>query len=253
MIEIKGLYAGYGEKKILKDINFSCKGGEITVIIGPNGCGKSTLLKNMVGLVQRTSGEIFVEGKAMEEYSAKELARNISYLPQNKKVTEITVLKMVLHGRFCYLNYPRKYSRKDMEIAMQALRDTGLEEYAHESVSKLSGGMQQKVHLAMALAQDTKVILMDEPTTYLDIGWQLRLMGMVKQLAEKGKSLVLVLHDLAQALQVADQVLVMEKGQMVQMGTPEEIVESKILSKVFGIEPAKVLIRGKQYYVMTDL
>ena len=240
MIELKNVCAGYEGKTVLKDANVTFEPGKITVLIGPNGCGKSTLLKAVVRINPHTSGNILVNGTSIEELSSAKLAQNVAYLAQNKKAPDISVLKMVLHGRFAYLSYPRKYRPQDIEIAKKALEWAGMTEEAEQIVSKLSGGMQQKVYIAMALAQDADTILMDEPTTYLDVVHQLRIMEMAKQLANEGKAVVMVLHDLTQALRIADKVVVLKSGEIIAQGTAEEVYENGSLQKAFGVEIEKI-------------
>lgn len=248
MIEIRDLCAGYGEKQVLKQVNMTFEPGKITVLIGPNSCGKSTLLKALVRIHEHSSGEILVNATPVEAFTSTQLARQVSYLPQNKKAPDMSVLRMVLHGRFAYLRYPRKYRPQDMEMAKQAIAWAGLEGMEEEQVSHLSGGMQQKAYIAMALAQDTETILMDEPTTYLDIAYQLRLMEMARSLAEKGKAVVMVLHDLSQALRIADKVIVLNKGQVVKEGTAQEVYDSGILPEVFGVEIERVHTKSGWHY-----
>lgn len=243
MIELKNVCAGYEGRNVLHNVNAAFEPGEITVLVGPNGCGKSTLLKSIVRINPHSSGKIFIAQTDIKSLSAKQLARNVAYLAQNRKVPDISVMKMVLHGRFAYLGYPRKYRPEDMEIAKNALEWAGMEDQAEKIVSKLSGGMQQKVYIAMALAQDADTILMDEPTTYLDVAHQLRLMEMARQLANKGKAVVMVLHDLTQALQIADKVLVLKNGEIIAQGTADEVYESGSLQKAFGVEIEKLQTR----------
>lgn len=241
MIEIQKVSAGYEGKTVLQQISTSFEKGKITVLVGPNGCGKSTLLKTIVRIVPHSQGEIRVNECLLKQLSTKELAKKVAYLPQNKKAPDISVMKMVLHGRFPYLNYPRKYRAQDLEIAKRALKWAGLEELAEERVSKLSGGMQQKVFIAMALAQDADTILLDEPTTYLDIVHQMRLMEMARQLAKEGKAVVMVLHDLTQALSIADQVVVLKNGTLIDQGSAEEVYANASLEKAFGVRVEKVI------------
>ncbi len=249
MITLKNVCAGYEGKNILQDINASFEKGKITALIGPNGCGKSTLLKSIVRINEHSSGEIFVDDTVIGEYTSKELAKRVAYLAQNKKAPDISVLKLVLHGRFAHLSYPRIYRAQDMEIAQKALRWAGLEEQSEETVSKLSGGMQQKVYIAMALAQDADTILMDEPTTYLDVVHQLRLMEMARKLAKEGKAVVMVLHDLSQAMQLADKIVVMKEGRVIAQGIPEEIFESGSLQEAFGVNVERVQTKNGWQYV----
>lgn len=249
MIEVTNLCAGYGNKSVLDKVNTRFEPGEITVLIGPNGCGKSTFLKTLVRIHRHSQGEIKINGMPVETLSPVRLARHVAYLPQNRRAPDISVLKMVLHGRFAYLNYPRKYRREDVEIAKRALAWAGMEQLEDEMVSRLSGGMQQKTYIAMALAQSTDTILMDEPATYLDIGYQLRLMEMVKKLAAEGKAVVMVLHDLPQALRIADRIVVMREGKIVWEGLPERTVESGILGDVFGVQIERVQGKTGWHYL----
>lgn len=249
MLKIEEICTGYDGQEVLHGISAQIEAGRITVLAGPNGCGKTTFLKSMIGLVSKTSGEIWIDGKKIEEYSAQMLAQKIAYLPQKRNVPDITVRKMVLHGRFPYLDYPRRYRAEDLKIADRALQQVGMEAYAEQNLKQLSGGMQQKVFIAMALAQDTPVILMDEPTSFLDIAHQIRLMETVRKLAEQGKAVVLVLHDLAMALRMADQILVLREGRMCAQGTPETVYKSGVLSEVFGVKVKRVRTEdGWQYY-----
>ena len=240
MIEIRNLSVGYENTNVLQDINLKFHPGEITVLAGPNGCGKSTLLKSIVRIVPHSQGEILIDGVSNSQMSTKELAKKVAYLAQNKKAPDISVMKMVLHGRFAHLSYPRKYRQQDLEIAKEAIRWAGLEKESEKNVSKLSGGMQQKAYLAMALAQDADTILLDEPTSYLDVAHQLRLMDLAKNLAKAGKAVVLVLHDLTQALQIADQMIVLKNGRILSRGTPKSVYEDQSLEEAFEVKIEKL-------------
>lgn len=253
MIELKNVCAGYDGKTVLHHVNVTFEPGKITVLVGPNGCGKSTLLKSIVRINPHSSGEVLIGGVSIQKMEQKQLARNVAYLAQNKKAPDISVMKMVLHGRFAHLSYPRKYRQKDIEIAKNALKWAGMEAESEKIVSKLSGGMQQKVYIAMALAQDADTILMDEPTTYLDVVHQLRLMEMARQLAKAGKAVVMVLHDLTQALQIADQVVVLKEGKIIAQGTSDEIYESGSLQRAFGVEVERVHTKSGWHYLCSLL
>ena len=249
MIQLANLSAGYGGQDVLQDISLTLRPGQVTAIIGPNGCGKSTLLKTAVGILSPSAGTILLSGEDARSLSTAERARRVAYLPQNRRAPDISVLRMVLHGRFPYLNYPRRYRPEDITAAKDALRQTGLGDLQDELVSRLSGGMQQAVYIAMALAQDTDTILMDEPTTFLDAAHQLRLLNMARQLADGGKAVALVLHDLSHALRTADTVSVMQTGRLVCTGTPEEVFASGILEQVFGVRVGRYATEhGWQYY-----
>ena len=234
MIETRNLRAGYGGREILHGLTLTAEPGEVLALVGPNGCGKSTLLKALVGIVP-SEGEIRVDGKPVAHLPGNLLARHLSYLPQGKSVPDITAGRLVLHGRFPYLNYPRRYGPGDVAIAREAMEKLDIAGLWDTPVAALSGGMRQKVYIAMALAQGTENLLLDEPTTYLDIGHQLRLLGLTRELAREGRTLVMVLHDLPQALEYADRLAVMDSGQLLDTGTPEEIFARGGLRKAFGV------------------
>lgn len=249
MLEWKELCAGYEKREVLHGITACLEAGTVTVLTGPNGCGKSTLLKTTLGLSSKYSGEIWLDGKPIEKYRPGALARKIAYLSQNRKVPDLTVQRMVLHGRFPYLSYPRRYRKQDFEMADWALEQMGMEAYAQQNMNRLSGGMQQKVYIAMALAQDTPMIFMDEPTSFLDLSHQKKLTEIVSMLAERGKTMVLILHDLSMALHVADQILVLKEGTLKGKGSPEEVYTSGVLDEVFGVNLKRVSTEdGWQYY-----
>lgn len=251
MLEVKNLCAGYQRKEVLHRITASFAPGEITGILGPNGCGKSTLLKVIAGLQKPTSGQVLLDGQSLMELPPKKSARKIAYLPQSRNVPEISALRMVLHGRFCYLSYPRRYRAQDYEAARQALAWIGASDLADQSVSELSGGQRQKIYIAMALAQNADTILMDEPTTYLDIKNQLEVMEMAHRLAALGKAVVMVVHDLNAVLQHADHVFLLANGMVTAAGTPDQVFESGKLQQVFGVRvQALATPEGKQYYCL---
>ena len=277
VIKMKNVCAGYNGEEVLHDINLEFEPGKVTVIIGPNGCGKSTLLKTLVRLNEHNSGEIFVKKSDCEkdlsqntcpgdegiepsdtqesyieinELSSANLAQRIAYLPQNKRTPDISVLRMVLHGRFAYLKYPRRYRKEDYEMARKALSWVGIEDLAEKNVNELSGGTRQKVYIAMALAQDTDTILLDEPTTYLDIAHQIKMMKLARELADNGKAVVMVLHDLMQGFQIADKIVVMDDGRLKACGEPEKVYASGVVKEVFGVHFERVKIEDEwRYYV----
>ncbi len=253
MLRVKAVCTAYEGKEVLHKVSLHIMPGKITVLAGPNGCGKSTLLKTMTGMVSKSEGEILINGKNMEEYRSEELAQKIAYLPQNRNVPDITIKRMVLHGRFPYLKYPRRYRKTDVEIAEEAIRQVGMEAFSNKNMNQLSGGMQQKVYIAMALAQDTPIIMMDEPTSFLDVVYQMKLMDMARELADRGKAVVLVLHDISLALRVADQMIVLKNGEIKGCGTSQQIFESGVLNEVFGLTIKRVQTEdGWQYYFTSD-
>jgi iron complex transport system ATP-binding protein len=218
--------------------------GGVTVLIGPNGCGKSTLIKTAAGLLRPVSGEVLIEDKPLTAHTPKELARRIAYLPQSRQLPAITAERMVLHGRFPYLGYPRRYRAEDYEAAQRALESVGAAGLRQREMTALSGGERQKVYLAMALAQDTPAVLMDEPTTYLDIDRQLEVMRLATLLRRQGKAVVMVLHDLNLAFRFADTLHLMREGQLVCSGTPEQLSGSGALEEVFHVRAHRVELPG---------
>jgi len=249
MIEVKDLTAGYGGVPVLENVTLSFFPGEILTILGPNGSGKSTLLKAALGLVPAQSGQILYEGQDIRQLSPKQIARQAAYLTQSRNTPSIQALRMVLHGRFPYLSYPRSYSREDYDIARRSMDRAECRNFEQMNVSKLSGGQRQSVYLAMALAQRTQTVFMDEPTTYLDINRQLRTMEMARELAGEGKAVVLVLHDLSQALGCAHRVAVLDKGTLRAWDTPERVYESRVLDQAFGVHVHRMdTPQGFQYY-----
>ena len=231
MLKLQHLTAGYGEKTILHDISLDFPPGTVTAILGPNGCGKSTLLKAAAGLLPLSGGEVL---------APEPRARHIAYLPQSRTVPEMTVRQLVLHGRFPWLGWPRIYRAEDQAAADDALRRLGIAELANLPLSALSGGTRQKCYLAMALAQGADTLLLDEPTSFLDIGCQLDLMALGRELADQGKAVAVVLHDLPLALGHGDRVAVLENGHLLALGAPEEIWSSGILDQTFGVRVLKI-------------
>jgi iron complex transport system ATP-binding protein len=233
----------------LKNISLQFEQGKVTVLVGPNGCGKSTLLRVAARLMEPEAGCVLVEGRDGREVSQKEFARRVALLPQSRSVPEITVGALVLHGRFPYLTYPRRYRSEDHRIAREAMEQMDIADLAHRQMAELSGGMRQKVYIAMALAQQSPVILMDEPTTYLDVGQQLKFAEMAKALAKTGKTLILVLHDIPLALRISNQILIMEDGIISTQGTPRQILDSGALTRIYGIHVRSTdSPSGTQYY-----
>ena len=236
MIEVKNLYAGYGKKEVLHGVDLTVQQGSITTILGANGCGKSTLLKAMVGALPVIQGEILISGHEIGSLDKNQWAKQVAYLPQNKHLPDMTVGQLVLHGRFPHLRYPRRYTRKDMSIAAAAMETMNISQWEHTPIVELSGGMRQRVYLAMVLTQQSSVILMDEPTTYLDLGQQLHFVRLAKELIAQGKTLLLVLHDILLALKLSDRIVVMESGSIIASGTPSQIMDSNVLTKLYGIQ-----------------
>lgn len=249
MIELKHISAGYPGKPVLEDISLEFLPGQVLILLGPNGSGKSTLLKTALGLLPAARGQVLYDGVDIRSMKPKAIAQKAAYLTQGRNTPNIQALSMVLHGRFPYLSYPRQYRREDYAIARQAMDTAGCREYEDVNVSRLSGGQRQSVYLAMALAQDTDTVFLDEPTTYLDVSRQMEMLSAARSLADKGKAVVLILHDIPLALRGADRVAVLREGRLAQCGSPEEVWSSGVLDRVFDIRVHRVQTpHGAQYY-----
>jgi len=234
MLEIKKLSSGYEGKKVLRNVALTIPEKKLISVIGPNGAGKSTFLKTLAGIVPKTEGEILIDGKEISAFSGKELAREISYLVQGRNIPDMTVKQLVLHGRFPYLDYPRRYKEADREMAYSVMDRMKITPLAERMLRTLSGGERQKAYLAMALTQDTKYILLDEPTTYLDIKGQISLMKMLKGISAE-KTVVSVSHDLLLAFNFSDYIVIINDGGADFFDTPENLASKEILHNIFGI------------------
>ena len=237
MISITDLHASYDGAEILHGISAAFPEEKISVIMGPNGCGKSTTLRSLVRMVPETSGSLALDGQELAALTPRELARRIAYLPQSRNVPDITVERLVLHGRFPYLSYPRRYRKEDREKVTQALEWVGLRDLRERKMENLSGGQRQKAYLAMALAQDTEVILMDEPTTFLDIKNQFEMLDRARSLADGAKTIIMILHDFESILHYADHVILMAEGRILTTGDARTVLRSPEVKEAFGVQP----------------
>ena len=239
MIEVRNLRAGYDGRIVLEDVSLTIPDGKVTVLLGSNGCGKSTLLKCICNIIKPVSGTILIDGQDVSSMSFTDRAKKVSYLAQNRPVPDIIVRNLVLHGRFPYLSYPRRYRPEDRRAVDEALERLDLKAFADKPVSELSGGERQKVYLAMSLAQGSNTLLFDEPTTYLDIAHQFAVLDEARGLCREGKSVVMVLHDIPEALEVADSLAVINKGRVIMHDTPESVYRSGVLDEVFSVKVEK--------------
>ena len=247
MLELKNISVGYGSKTVLDGVTISFEKGKLTSIIGANGCGKSTLLKAILGILPISKGEVFIDGNRLQSISRNAIAKRVAYLTQGKEIPDMTVEQMVLHGRFPYLSYPRRYRKSDREIAKKAMDTVGIQHLADTPLYELSGGMRQNAYIAMALAQDTDYILLDEPTTYLDIAHQLDLMRILRGLADNGKGIITVMHDLPLAFDFSDELAVIHNGNIVAKATPDDICTASVIEEIFDIR-IKRMENGQFYY-----
>ncbi|MEH6943291.1 ABC transporter ATP-binding protein [Bacillus sp. JJ722] len=223
----------------LQDINLTFPKGQVTAIVGPNGSGKSTFLKIVAQLLSIHEGDVFIHNKASRHYKQKEFARVLSMLPQSKQsLPDLTVEELISFGRYPYKGiFQQKSSANDKEIIQWAMNITGTVKHQERMFHQLSGGEQQKVRIAIALAQQTDIILLDEPTTFLDLSHQLDVMEMLQEInLEYGITIVMVLHDLQQAATYCHNMIAMKQGRVAQVGQPKQILTSQFLKDVYEIE-----------------
>lgn len=233
----RSLTVGYGQEPVLSDLDLDVPSGAVTALIGPNGCGKSTLLKSLCGLLPY-EGTVELEGKNLGGIRRTDRARRLTMLPQAPVAPEgLTVAGLVARGRHPYQSWMSRWSAQDEQEVRRALQATGLSLLGTRPIAALSGGQRQRVWIAMALAQDTPTLLLDEPTTYLDLAYSIEVLGLVRRLqTERGKTVVMVLHDLNLAIRFADHLVVLGDGAVAAQGSPAEVVSSELLDDVFGLD-----------------
>ena len=253
MLELKKISAGYEKKLVLEEVTAAFSKGKLTGIVGVNGSGKSTLLKVALGLLPPSSGSVLVDGQDLRGLRRNEIAKKITYLAQGKNTPAMTVEQLVLHGRFPYLSYPRHYTHRDKEAVWSVMESVGIAELAQMPLDTLSGGMRQNAYIAMALAQDTDYILLDEPTTYLDLSHQLELMKLLRKIADAGKGIVCVMHDLPLAFDFSDEILVLKEGQIAAQKRPSELCTGSVISELFRVQIKRIGNSGKYYYDIADI
>ncbi|MEG6585138.1 ABC transporter ATP-binding protein [Dendrosporobacter sp. 1207_IL3150] len=238
ILEAKKLNVAIGDKHIIKDLSIAVPAGKVTAIIGPNGSGKSTLLKVLSRVLKPQSGESYFDGNNLSSIPAKELASRLAVLPQTpQSPPDLTVRDLVEHGRFPHRSWWKSLSNEDKAVVDWALHQTGVFDMSDRLVSTLSGGERQRAWIAMSLAQQPQVLMLDEPTTYLDICHQLEVMQLVAKLnGENGITVVMVLHDINQAAQYADYIAVVREGEIFAAGCPPQVITKELLREVFRVE-----------------
>lgn len=233
----ENLQVDYGTQQVvLHDIEVAIPEGELTVIVGPNACGKSTLLKALARMLPTRAGRVLLDGQPIEQLAPKAVARKLGLLPQSPSAPDgITVSDLVARGRYPHQNLLRQWSSGDERAVVEALIAANVADLADRNVDELSGGQRQRVWVAMALAQETPLLLLDEPTTYLDIAHQIEVLNLTRRLHRAGRTVVLVLHDLHLAFRYATYLIVMKQGRIVARGTPEEIVTAELIEQVYDL------------------
>lgn len=237
-LHVKDVSVGYGERTVLDTLNVDIKRGAVTSIVGPNGCGKSTLLRTMSRLLNPTKGEIVLDGKSIHDIPTRKLATQLGLLPQSPIAPDgIVVADLVGRGRTPHQGILGRWSQQDYDIVAEALETTGISDLAERSIDELSGGQRQRVWIAMALAQRTDTLLLDEPTTYLDVKHQLDVLDLLTELnRDRGTTIVMVLHDLNLAARYSDELVAVSGGKVFAHGHPREVITKENVKSVFGID-----------------
>ncbi len=252
MIEVKNVSFAYGKAKILKELDLKLEQGKLYAIIGPNGSGKTTLIKLLSAQGKPAEGELFLDEKPYRAFGRKEFAKKVALLPQGRNTPDISVYDLVCHGRYPYLDFTRKMTEADITTVEAALKETDTESFAERNVKSLSGGERQRVYMAMLYAQDTPYVLLDEPTTHLDISYQFQIMQTLEQMKSAGKCVVAVLHELSMALRYADEIILVSEGKIISIADSQKTIDSGNLKRVFGAECYAVECNGKKEYFFSD-
>ena len=245
MLKIENLSASYGKKVVLFDLSAELKSGRFTAILGRNGSGKSSLL-SCIGGIKSYSGKILLDERNISSIPSRERAKKLSFLPQHLPITQFTVRETVAFGREPYASF--KLSEQDIEIIENSIEKCGISHLKSKKLGEISGGERQMAYLAMTLAQDANVIMLDEPTTYMDAPHARQFLGILKEVVTNGKSVVAVMHDLTQAATYADDIILIDSGHLVFSGTKEKCLEAKAIEKVMEVE-GRVLEDGRVVFI----
>ncbi|HEX6922766.1 MAG TPA: ABC transporter ATP-binding protein [Bacillales bacterium] len=237
-LQTNGLDIAYAQSLIVENLNISIPAGKITALVGPNGSGKSTILKTMSRLMKPKAGSVLLDGKALHEQSTKEIAKQLAILPQNPTVPEgLTVSELIGYGRFPHRKGFGTLTKEDKEAVYWAMQATGMIVFEDRQIDQLSGGQRQRAWIAMALAQETDILFLDEPTTFLDMAHQLEVLHLLERLnREQGRTVVMVVHDLNHAARYAHHMVAVKAGDVVSEGSPSDVMTTDVLREVFAIE-----------------
>lgn len=253
MIQLSHVQLGYGSQQVLDDICLDLPEKGLVCILGRNGSGKSTFLKACAGLLKPHAGQILLDGISLDALPARVRAQKIAWMPQSRNIAQCTLFQMVLHGRFPYLHFPRRYSQKDKELVLQALDRFHLLPLKDRMLEHVSGGQRQLAYLAMALVQESGYIFLDEPLVYLDLDVQLDFMHQLEEIKKEPRTILAILHDLELALEFGDAFLIMDDHKVWQFENRQALLASGLLEKVFGCRAVQVKIDGKDRTILTHL
>lgn len=248
-MEVRNLSFSYGKNWVLKDTSFQIEEGKITTIMGANGCGKSTLFNLMTRNLYPGKGNIFLRGKNIQNLALKEFARKVSIVHQyNSSADDITAERLVSFGRTPHMKLMQGRSEADERQIRWAMEVTNTEKYRDREISRLSGGQRQRVWIAMALAQNTKILFLDEPTTYLDIRYQIEILKLVQKLnREYGITIIMILHDMNQAIHYSDRIIGLKDGHVAAEGAPDEIITPESIRELYGITLGVTEVEGEKF------
>ncbi len=244
ILSCSNLSVVYGRRQALSSFSLFLKNGEIHTLIGPNGSGKSTALQALAGLIQPTEGEVTIHDKSINRMPRRQLARHLAFLPQQPSAPdEMTVERLVRQGRFAHVGLFRNYREEDEAAIHWALESTGLIDFAERNLRELSGGERQRAWIAAAIAQEAEVLLLDEPTSFLDIGYQVEIFDLIYQLSrEKHVTILMSIHDLNQAMSVCDRISLLDKGKRAFEGDPKTLAETGLIENIFAVNGTFVSI-----------
>lgn len=253
MIELRNATLGYEGHPVLRDVSVAFPAGQVTAVIGPNGAGKSTLLRTAMGLLEPLSGQVLWDGIPVSRIPVRQRAARAGILLQERSQPQLDVKRLVMHGRFSQVPWPRTYAARDEDLALQALDKAGIRELKDRPVASLSGGERQKAFLAMLLNQDPETMFFDEPSTFLDLASQDQLSRLMRSLASQGHAVAAIMHELDTALKVADRFVLADRGQIRFAGSRRQLLASGLLEEVFGIRVIEAEIEGEKEYILRSI
>lgn len=253
-INVKNLFVSYEDNIIIEDMSLSIPKGKISIIIGANGCGKSTLLKTISRINKPKSGEIYINNNNIKKLKEKSIAKEVAFLPQGPVCPSgLTVKELIAFGRFPHQKIIGGLNSHDKEIINWAIKETGLRDFANREVESLSGGQRQRAWIAMTLAQETEIIMLDEPTTYLDMSYQLEVLEILQRLnKERNITVVIVLHELNNACRFADNIIGLKKGKIICEGRPIDVINRESLRTIYGIDAKLKISEGGKYPICME-